>query len=118
MKHNNKNLTCFFFAHLIISNFYNASTLYNEFMVHRFVTPDHRFATLELGFYIKVMIMCLLLSVDTILVPMLHCKTQKKIILKCKHSYEMILLALECGHLDYCILSGTLCKLQPCFAHE
>jgi len=91
-------------------DFYKASTLCNEFIVQRFATPDHEFTTPKLGFDTQVMIMCLSPSVVIVLVPMLHHKTYKKTILRCKHLDEVILFALECAHLDYCILSGTLHK--------
>ncbi len=65
MKPNNKNLIHFFFAHLRALDFYKASTLCNEFTIHKF-------ATLELGFDTHVMITCFMSSVDTILVSMLQ----------------------------------------------
>ncbi len=71
MKPNNINLIDFFSTHLKALDFYKASTLCNEFMTHRFTTLDHRFATPTLGFDTQVMITCFLLSVVTILVPIL-----------------------------------------------
>ncbi len=75
MKHNNRNPIHFFFIHLMALDFYKASTFCNEFTVHRFATLDHEFTTLKLGFDAQVMITCLLPSVVTLLVPMLHHKT-------------------------------------------
>jgi hypothetical protein len=49
---------------------------------------------------------------------MLHHKTQNKKIPRCKHSYEVILLAFEYAHLDCFILNGTIHKLRPWFTHE
>ncbi len=71
MKFNNKNLIHLFSTHLRVLDFYKASTLCNEFMVHRFITP-------ELGFDTHVMIMpakcCYNITSHVIVHPMLHRK--------------------------------------------
>jgi hypothetical protein len=72
MKPNNINLIHFFSTHLRALDFYKASTLCNEFMIHRFTTLDHRFTTPKLRFDTQIMITCFLLSVATILIPMLQ----------------------------------------------
>ncbi len=71
MKPNNINLIHLFFVHLKALDFYKASTLCNEFTTHRFTTADHWFATPKLRFDTQVIITCFMLSVATILVPML-----------------------------------------------
>jgi hypothetical protein len=45
MKPNNKNPIHFFFIHLRALDFYKASTLCNEFTVHKFATSKLRFDT-------------------------------------------------------------------------
>jgi hypothetical protein len=92
-------------------------------MVHKFAKPNHEFTKSKLRFDTQVMITCVLPSVAIVLVPMLQftqCYTRRlrKKKPRCKHSDEVILFALECTHLDCCILSGVLHKSQPWFAHE
>jgi hypothetical protein len=77
---NNKNLIHFLFVYLKASNFHKVSTLCNEFKAHKFVTPNHGSATLELRFDTHVIMTmsptkgCYSINSHVVVHPMLHRK--------------------------------------------